>query len=71
MHCKQQVAKLVHMVVSQEMDDEQRRSASWEKCKGSIATLQDDLQGIRYEQMKMGSEIALIIMLPGVLGRGL
>jgi hypothetical protein len=52
---------LVRAAVSQEMDDEQRRSASWEKCKGSITTLQDDLQGIRYEQMKMGSEIASIV----------
>ena len=36
---KRQVAKLVRTVVSQEMDDEQRRSANWEKCKGSITTL--------------------------------
>ena len=58
---KRQVAKLVRAAVSQEMDDEQRRSANWEKCKGSIATLQEDLQGIRYAQMKMGSEIASIV----------
>ena len=40
---KRQVAKLVRAAVSQEMDDEQRRSANWEKCKSSITTLQEDL----------------------------
>ena len=56
------MAKLVCAVVPQEMDDEQRRSVSWEKGKGSIATPQDNLHGIFYKQMKMGSEIMPIVM---------
>ena len=58
---KRQVANLVRAAVSQEMGDEQRQSANWEECKGSIATLQEDLQGIRDAQMKMGSEIASFV----------
>ena len=45
MRRKRQVAKLVRAAVSQGMDDEQRRSANWETCKSSIATLQEDLLG--------------------------
>ena len=43
------------------MGDEQRKSANREECKGSIATVQEDLQGICYAQAKMGNEIALLI----------
>ena len=56
------MAKLVRMVVSQEMGDEQRKSVNWEECKGSIATLQEDLQVICDAQAKMGNEIASLIM---------
>ena len=58
---KRQVAKLVRAAVSQEMDDEQRRSANWETCKSSIATLQEDLLEMRHAQMKIGSEIATFV----------
>ena len=49
------------MVVSQEIADEQRHSANWEECKGSIAALQNDLQGICDAQVKMGHEIASFV----------
>ena len=39
------MAKMVCVVVSQETDDEQRKSATWDECKDSIAVLQDDVQG--------------------------
>ena len=53
---------MVRAAVSQEMGDEQRESANWEECKGSIATLQEDLQGICAAQMKVGHEIASLVM---------
>ena len=55
------MAKSVRVAVSQEMEGAQRRSASWERHKNPIAALQYDLQEIRHEQMKMGSEIASIV----------
>ena len=64
---RRQVAKLVRAAVSQEMGDEQRQSANWEECKGSIATLQEDLQGICAAQVKMGHEIASLVT-PGATG---
>ena len=47
MRRKRQVAKLVRAAVLQEMGVEKRKSANWEGCKGSITTLQEDLQRIR------------------------
>ena len=58
---KRQVAKLVRAVVPQEIADEQRNSANWEECKGSIATLQKDLQGFCDVQVKMGHKAASLI----------
>ena len=58
---KRQMANLVRAAVSQEMGDKQRQSANWEECKGSIATLQEDLQGICAAQVKMGHEIASLV----------
>ena len=52
---------MVRAAVSQERSDEQRQSANWEECKGSIATLQEDLQGICAAQAKMGHEIASLV----------
>jgi hypothetical protein len=58
---KRQMANLVRAAVSQEMGDKQRQSANWEECKGSIATLQEDLLEMRHAQMKIGSEIATFV----------
>ena len=58
---KRQMANLVRAAVLQEMGDKQRQSANWEECKGSIATLQEDLQGICAAQVKMGHEIASLV----------
>jgi len=55
------MANLIRAAVSQEMGDKQRQSANWEECKGSIATLQEDLQGICAAQVKMGHEIASLV----------
>ena len=43
MRCRRQVAKLVRVVVSQEMDDEMCDSAAWDECKSSIEALQKDV----------------------------
>ena len=61
LHRRRQTAKLVRAAVSQEIADEQRNSANWEECKGSIAALQNDLQGICDAQAKMGHEIASLV----------
>ena len=58
---RRQVAKLVRAAVSQEMDDEQCKSATWDECKGSIAALQEDMQGFLDVQAKMGHEIASVV----------
>ena len=43
MRCRGQMAKLVRVVASQEMDDEMRGSAAWDECKTLIEALQKDL----------------------------
>ena len=55
------MAKMVRAVVSQETDDEQRESATWDECKGAIAVLQDDVQGFLDVQAKMGHEITSLV----------
>ena len=41
--CRRQMAKMVHTVASQEMDNEMRNSAAWDECKSSIEALQKDM----------------------------
>ena len=52
---------MVRVVVSQEIDDEQHRSVTWDEHKTLIKVLQKDVRGLSDVQAKTKHEIATFV----------